>query len=294
MCALTVFQQKYARVILLTSLFWMLVDVFIIYYLAGDCKVVRESCDPGLLLGQKSNYIGDDELPREKILNKLKDVDKEMRQGNKRLYEVNKSIDLLKITSPNIQKFFREDNSQLPTNPPDWPGENGMPVIVPESRKREAEERFKENYFNIVASETIALNRSIPDQRLTSCRNREYPVDLPTTSIIIVYHNEGNSTLLRGLVSIIRKSPNQYLKEIILVDDASEDRDYLHGPLDDFVKTLPVRVRIFRNTERLGLMRSRLVGADAATGDTLTFLDAHIEATDGWLPPLLNEIKQNR
>jgi polypeptide N-acetylgalactosaminyltransferase len=89
-------------------------------------------------------------------------------------------------------------------------------------------------------------------------------------------------------------SPARYLKEIILVDDCSEGRDYLHKPLDDFVKTLPVPVRIFRNKERLGLMRSRLVGADAATGDTLTFLDAHIEATKGWLPPLLSEIKMNR
>jgi polypeptide N-acetylgalactosaminyltransferase len=193
-----------------------------------------------------------------------------------------------------LKEWFREDNSHEPTNPPDWPGENGRAVVIPDDKKEEVKKRFKENQFNIVASDMVALNRSVPDQRSAACRNREYRVDLPTTSIIIVYHNEGNSTLLRGLMSIIRKSPNQYLKEIILVDDASEGREYLHRPLDEFVKTLPVRVRIFRNQERLGLMRSRLVGADAATGDTLTFLDAHIEATDGWLPPLLSEIKNNR
>lgn len=72
------------------------------------------------------------------------------------------------------------------------------------------------------------------------------------------------------------------------------DRDYLHGPLDEFVKTLSVKVKIFRNKKRLGLMKSRIVGADAATGDTMTFLDAHIEATRGWLTPLLSEIKMNR
>lgn len=41
-------------------------------------------------------------------------------------------------------------------------------------------------------------------------------------------------------------------------------------------------------------MRSRLRGAEAATGDTLTFLDAHIEVVRGWLPPLLLEVKKNR
>lgn len=41
-------------------------------------------------------------------------------------------------------------------------------------------------------------------------------------------------------------------------------------------------------------MRSRLRGAKAATGDTLTFLDAHIEVVRGWLPPLLLEVKKNR
>ncbi len=76
-----------------------------------------------------------------------------------------------------------------------------------------------------------------------------------------MYHNEGNSTLLRGLTSIINNTPLKYLKEIILVDDASEGREYLHDPLDKFVKTLPIPVKIIRNQNRSGLIRSRLVGA---------------------------------
>jgi polypeptide N-acetylgalactosaminyltransferase len=60
------------------------------------------------------------------------------------------------------------------------------------------------------------------------------------------------------------------------------------------VKTLPVKVLVFRNKKRMGLMKSRLVGAKAATGETMTFLDAHIEATDGWLEPLLVELKHNK
>ena len=182
----------------------------------------------------------------------------------------------------------------LNENPKDWPGEQGKPVILPKHLEKIAQERFKENYFNVIASDTIALNRSVGEQRNKKCLQKVYDIDLPNTSIVIIFHNEANSTLLRGLTSIVRKTPLRYLKEIILVDDASVGREYLHEPLDRFVKTLPVNVKIFRNEVRQGLIRSRLRGAAAATGDTLTFLDAHIETTHGWVEPLLHEIKKNR
>lgn len=117
---------------------------------------------------------------------------------------------------------------------------------------------------------------------------------MPNTSVIIVYHNEGNSTLLRSLSSIVLRTSLDLIKEIILVDDASEKREYLNESLDSFAATLPVPVKIFRYKERMGLMRARLRGAEAATGDTMTFLDAHIEVTRGWLEPLLAEIKNDK
>ena len=42
----------------------------------------------------------------------------------------------------------------------------GNPVIVPKEDQEKMKEMFKVNKFNLMASEMIALNRSLPDVRL--------------------------------------------------------------------------------------------------------------------------------
>lgn len=48
----------------------------------------------------------------------------------------------------------------------------------------------------------------------------------------------------------------------------------LKDQLDEYLKRLSI-VQVVRQRERKGLITARLLGASVATGDTLTFLDAH-------------------
>ena len=51
---------------------------------------------------------------------------------------------------------------------------------------------------------------------------RKYPQNLPKASVVIVFHNEGWSTLLRTVHSVINRSPPHMLQEIVMVDDYSD------------------------------------------------------------------------
>ncbi|XP_033099297.1 polypeptide N-acetylgalactosaminyltransferase 1-like isoform X2 [Anneissia japonica] len=179
---------------------------------------------------------------------------------------------------------------------PNGVGEQGKPAITPSNETDLMETMFEENQFNVFESNKIALNRSLPDVRPEGCSKKVYEiVSLPKTSIIIVFHNEAWSTLLRTVHSVISQSSSGLLEEIILVDDASESSKYWLGhQLEEYVATLPLRVIVERTRSRKGLVRARIQGALASRGDVLTFLDSHCESTKGWLEPLLDRISKDR
>ncbi|KAM6450453.1 polypeptide N-acetylgalactosaminyltransferase 4-like [Liasis olivaceus] len=183
-----------------------------------------------------------------------------------------------------------------PKPPPDpaAPGEWGRAArlsLSAEERQREA--ALLERYaINILLSDRISLHRHIQDGRLPECRAKAYDRRrLPTTSVVIAFYNEAWSTLLRTVHSVLESSPAVLLKEVILVDDLS-DQPYLKAELERYVSGLP-RVRLIRTQRREGLVRARLVGATFATGEVLTFLDCHCECVPGWLEPLLERIAQH-
>ncbi|XP_064419293.1 polypeptide N-acetylgalactosaminyltransferase 3 [Latimeria chalumnae] len=186
---------------------------------------------------------------------------------------------------------------ERPPQDPNAPGASGKafrPTNLSPEEERERDRGNEKHCFNVFASDRISLHRDLgPDTRPPECIEQKFKrcPYLPSTSIVIVFHNEAWSTLLRTVYSVMYTSPSILLKEIILVDDASVD-DYLKEPLDNYVKQFHI-VKVIRQKERKGLITARLLGASVATGEVLTFLDAHCECFYGWLEPLLARIATN-
>lgn len=177
----------------------------------------------------------------------------------------------------------------------------------------EVNSKKNEYGMNLVASDHIPMDRVVPDLRHEECKYWHYPTELPTASVVIVFHNEGFSTLLRTVHTVLLRSPRKFLREVLLVDDFS-DKESLKGQLDDYImenfgafendwkppKEDPFgfeklhersgKVRLVRNKERSGLIRSRARGATEAHGEVIVFLDAHCEVNINWLVPLLAPI----
>ncbi|GLD50045.1 polypeptide N-acetylgalactosaminyltransferase 6-like isoform X1 [Lates japonicus] len=158
-----------------------------------------------------------------------------------------------------------EPHLQRPPQDPRAPGANGKPFVSHGMTLEEHYEKlhgFNKNQFNQFASDRISLHRDLGED---------------------TRHPE-------TVYSVLHTAPAALLTEILLVDDASTD-DHLKTRLDEYVKQLKI-VHVLRQRERKGLVAARLLGAQSARGQVLTFLDSHCECLYGWLEPLLARIAE--
>ncbi|KAM4705131.1 polypeptide N-acetylgalactosaminyltransferase 15 [Rhinophrynus dorsalis] len=146
--------------------------------------------------------------------------------------------------------------------------------------------------FDESTSKNIPLRRTVPDGRHPLCLQQNYDKKLPMASVIICFHNEAWSTLLRTVHSVLDNSPRTFLKEIILVDDLSH-QGHLKSALSDYISRIQ-GVKLIRSNKRLGPIGGRMLGAARASGEVLVFMDSHCECHPGWLEPLLSRIMSNR
>ncbi|XP_008281149.1 probable polypeptide N-acetylgalactosaminyltransferase 8 [Stegastes partitus] len=166
-----------------------------------------------------------------------------------------------------------------------------------EEEQKEAERLFLRYGYNAFLSDRLPLNREISDTRPLRCAEKKYPEDLPSISVVLIYLDEALSVIQRAVRSIIDKTPQRLLQEIILVDDHSSNEDLMEK-LDEYINSIheerPDLVKRVRHSQQLGLTQARLSGWKVAVGDVVAILDAHIEVHVQWAEPLLARIKEDR
>lgn len=152
-------------------------------------------------------------------------------------------------------------------------------------------------YFNTWASDRIGPERELEPQAHPKCAEIDYSALRLKASIVIIYHNEAFSVLVRMINGIFRYSPPELLVEILLYDDFSEPDLIIEPRLREYVKLRggpwAEKVRFFRAQERQGLIRAKVLASREANGDVLVFLDSHCEVSPRWLQPLLAPIQEN-
>uniref|UniRef100_A0A671TAD8 Polypeptide N-acetylgalactosaminyltransferase n=1 Tax=Sinocyclocheilus anshuiensis TaxID=1608454 RepID=A0A671TAD8_9TELE len=158
-------------------------------------------------------------------------------------------------------------------------------VELSEDDQRKAEDLFQKYGYNAFLSDQLPLDRELLDTRDHRCIGREYPHNLPTLSVVLIYLDEALSVIQRAICSIINRTPAHLLKEIILVDD--------HSTNGLFLSKNPIQPSSQRHIQK-GLSQARISGWKAATGDVVAILDAHIEVHVKWAEPLLARIQADR
>ncbi|XP_039692988.1 polypeptide N-acetylgalactosaminyltransferase 15 isoform X1 [Pteropus medius] len=184
-------------------------------------------------------------------------------------------------------RFIKQRSKRLDQEAPerDWGAEE-------EDREVSEEDELTPLNLEVALSARIPLQRALPEVRHPLCLQQHPEDSLPTASIILCFHDEPWSTLLRTVHSILDTAPRAFLKEIILVDDLSQ-QGQLKSALSEYVARLE-GVKLLRSNKRLGAIRARMLGATRAAGDVLVFMDSHCECHPGWLEPLLSRIAGDR
>ncbi|KAI8777617.1 polypeptide N-acetylgalactosaminyltransferase 5 [Biomphalaria glabrata] len=177
------------------------------------------------------------------------------------------------------------------------PGEGGVAVKIqniPAQDKAQYDEGWQKNSFNEYISEKISIHRSLPQCMSDACKRfiNSYNGSKDEIAVVFVFNNEAWTTLLRSVHSVLSRTPEKTLREIVLVDDGSK-LDALKKPLEKYFSKFP-KVKIVRSPTQQGLIKARLLGFVSSTAPIVVFLDSHTECFPDWSESLVIRITQNK
>uniref|UniRef100_A0A3Q2XK60 Polypeptide N-acetylgalactosaminyltransferase 15-like n=1 Tax=Hippocampus comes TaxID=109280 RepID=A0A3Q2XK60_HIPCM len=191
--------------------------------------------------------------------------------------------DFVPINSLKEDQLLFVASTQGTKDPPHKKG--NYKVLLPAARKE---------FLSARVGQGAPPDRSLPETRHPKCLGEQYSESLPSASVVICFHDEAWSTLLRTLHSVLNTTPRSFLLELLLVDDLSTHGMHdLKTMLSEYVSQLD-GVHLIRSTKRLGAGGCRNLGASKASGEVLVFMDSHCECHSGWLEPLLERVAQDR
>ncbi|KAL8274921.1 hypothetical protein Esti_001121 [Eimeria stiedai] len=206
--------------------------------------------------------------------------------------------------------------------------ETGVPLWHPQplpgyQTPKDLELAFTGYCFNTALSDSLSLDREVPSFDSAACAkrreafNKTYPFEAaaaaaaaaaapaadgdeedvldPRASVVIVFHNESLSVLLRSVHSVLNRTSPLLLREVVLVNDYSNPttHPWLFKELETYVALALPKTRLLTLKQRRGLMGARAAGAAIARGSVLVFLDSHVEVLPFWLEPLLQRIRES-
>ena len=154
------------RIILFTSLIWITLGFcFLVYY--SDCGVNGDgfNCAGGKQLRVHQTLLHQQQQQQQQSQS-LDAVALPHHQGYADISPNINSISSSALPPYTSKQLVEWTPVNLIHNPKTWPGENGVGVTIPKKDEALKNEKFVINQFNILASDQIALNRSIRDVRM--------------------------------------------------------------------------------------------------------------------------------
>ena len=107
-------------------------------------------------------------------------------------------------------------------------------------------------------------------------------------SVLITFKDELASILLRTITSIVIRTPENLLHELVLIDDGSLHDNQIE--VEEYTAYFGVTLRWYRLNVSIGIANARHYGLKLTTGTVVVILDSHMVVSDMWLPPLLRTL----
>lgn len=130
-----------------------------------------------------------------------------------------------------------------------------------------------------------------PDYRAQACTSasQDQPEGLPTATLVIPYLMEEWHRISNFVKSLVKTTNMELIDDVRFVDDGNPDDHKFARQL----RELHPKVSVISNKKRVGLIRSKVIGAAGAKSPILIFLEPHCVFGHSWLEPLLKHMNKS-